>query len=73
MPESIMNELWGLVPTAAYFITGTVLFIGGVVVLEKVSPFSIRKEIEEDHNNALAILVGAGMVSLALIMAAAIK
>jgi putative membrane protein len=37
-----------------------------------VTPFSIRKEIEEDQNIALGILIGAIMLGLAIIIAAAI-
>jgi uncharacterized membrane protein YjfL (UPF0719 family) len=73
MPESIVNELWGIVPTTLYFFVGLLLFWLGMAVLDKLTPFSIRKEIEEDHNTALAVLVGSGLIGLALILAAAIK
>jgi uncharacterized membrane protein YjfL (UPF0719 family) len=41
--------------------------------MEKVTPFSIRKEIEEDQNIALGIIIGAAFIGLAIILAAAIK
>jgi hypothetical protein len=40
-------------------------------LMEKLTPFSIIKEIEEDHNIALAIIVGAVMIGLSIIIAAA--
>ena len=38
----------------------------------KVTPFSVRKEIEEDHNIALAIVIASVIFGSALIIAAAI-
>ena len=73
MPEEIIKELWGIIPTIVYFIVGLGLFGAGVLVMEKVTPFSIRKEIEEDHNTALAVIMGSALIGLALILAAAIK
>ena len=73
MPETVINELWGLVPTVIYFFVGLALFGLGIVVMEKVTPFSIRKEIEEDHNVALSVIMGAALLGLALILSAAIK
>ena len=39
----------------------------------RLSPFSVRKEIEEDHNTALAIILGAMLIGIALIVSAAIQ
>lgn len=72
MPESIVTQLWELVPTVIYFIVGLLLFGLSVWIMERVSPFSIRKEIEEDQNVALGIIMGACMISLAIVLAAAI-
>jgi uncharacterized membrane protein YjfL (UPF0719 family) len=41
-------------------------------VIEKLSPFSTRKEIEEDQNVALAILIGSVIIGIAIIVASAI-
>jgi uncharacterized membrane protein YjfL (UPF0719 family) len=38
----------------------------------KISPFSITKEIEADHNTALAILMASVILGLAIIIAAAL-
>ena len=45
MPEAIIQELWGIVPTVIYFILGLLLFGFGVYVMEKVTPFSIKKRL----------------------------
>ena len=73
MPENVINELWGLLPTVIYFFVGLGLFGVGIGIMEKVTPFSIRKEIEEGHNIALAVIMGAALLGLALILSAAIK
>jgi len=51
---------------------GLVFFIGAFYVIVKVAPFSVRKEIEEDQNTSLAILIGSVILGIALIIAAAI-
>ena len=73
MPDSVMMELWGIIPTVIYFFVGLALFGTGVMLMEKMTPFSIRKEIEEDHNAALGIIMGSALIGLALILSAAIK
>ena len=73
MPEAIIQELWGLVPTVIYFVVGLLLFGLGVFAMEKVTPFSIRKEITEDHNTSLGIIIGCALIGLAIILSAAIK
>jgi len=38
----------------------------------KITPFSTRKEIEEDQNTALAILIGSVIIGIAMIVASAV-
>lgn len=61
-----------LVSTIIYTIVGMVLM--GLVwkVIDWITPFPIVKEIEEDQNIALAILIGLLFVSIAIIIAAVI-
>ena len=53
-------------------------FIGVVMctlffwILVRVSPFSIRKEIEEDQNISLGLIIGAAIIGIAIIISAAI-
>ncbi len=51
---------------------GVVIFAVAFFVMSKVAPFSIRKEIEEDQNTALAIVMGSVIIGIALIIAAAV-
>jgi uncharacterized membrane protein YjfL (UPF0719 family) len=56
--------------TVAYTVFGLIVFALAYWAMVKLSPFSIRKEIEEDQNTALAILMGAVILGLALIISA---
>ena len=55
-----------------YVLIGLVIFVGAFLAIVKVAPFSVRKEIEEDQNTSLAILIGSMILGLAIIIAAAI-
>ena len=48
------------------------IFLAAFYVIVKVTPFSIRKEIEEDQNTALAVVIGAVIIGLALIVSATV-
>jgi uncharacterized membrane protein YjfL (UPF0719 family) len=70
--------LYGLKPLAilsviVYSVVGFLAFGLAFFIMTKISPFSLRKEIEEDQNVALAILMGSVFVALALIIQAAIR
>jgi uncharacterized membrane protein YjfL (UPF0719 family) len=41
-------------------------------IIVKVTPFSIRKEIQDDQNTSLAVLIGSVILGLAIIISAAI-
>ncbi|MCA1622718.1 MAG: DUF350 domain-containing protein [Acidobacteria bacterium] len=59
-----------LVTTLIFVFIGLVLFAVAYGILGRM--FSIRKEIEEDQNTALGIVIGAIMIGIAIIIAAAI-
>lgn len=58
--------------TVVYTIFGVIVFGLAFWAMVKISPFSIRKEIEHDQNNAVAILMAAVILGLAIIIAAAL-
>jgi len=58
--------------TLIFVAIGLVVFAVAFVIITKVTPFSIRKEIEEDQNTALAIVIGSVILGLSWIIAAAI-
>ncbi len=61
-----------LVASVVYSLLGVVMFAASFLIINMVTPFSLRKEIEEDQNTALAILIGAVILGLSIIIAAAI-
>lgn len=59
---------------ASFLYTAIGLFFFGLAfwVITKVCPFSIRKEIEEDQNTSLAIIIGSVILGIAMIISAAV-
>lgn len=61
-----------LVLSVVFTIAGLMLFAICLVLVVKVAPFSVRKEIEEDQNTALGIIIGSMILGIAIILAAAL-
>lgn len=55
-----------------FTLMGVILFAVCLWLIVKIAPFSIRKEIEEDQNTSLGIIIGSMILGLAIILAAAI-
>lgn len=51
---------------------GIVMFCLSFAILDKLTPYSLWKEIVEEQNVALAILVGAMSIGMCIIIAAAV-
>jgi uncharacterized membrane protein YjfL (UPF0719 family) len=62
-----------LVTTAIFTAFGLLVFGIAYFIILKATPFSIRKEIEEDQNVALAVVIGAVIIGISLIISAAIQ
>ena len=69
-------NLEGLLPTViitiVFVVLGLIVFALAFLIIAKSAPFSVRKEIEDDQNVALAIVIAAVILGSALIIAAAI-
>jgi uncharacterized membrane protein YjfL (UPF0719 family) len=61
-----------VVAAAAFGLVGVAMFAVAYAVIRKLVPFSIEKEIAEDQNTALGIVMGSLVLGIALIVAAAI-
>ena len=66
------NLLPVVVTTLVFVLIGLIVFALAFLVITKVAPFSVRKEIEDDQNIALAIVIGSVILGTALIIAAAV-
>ena len=64
--------LKALVASIVYSLIGIVMFAASFLVIRLVTPFSLRKEIEEDQNTALALMIGSVILGLSIIIASAI-
>ncbi len=74
-PDKLWNWerlLWNITQVIIYVVIGLGLFGLAFLVISKLVPFSIRKEIEEDQNVALGVVLGAVFIGIAIILAAAI-
>jgi putative membrane protein len=68
-----MSFNWGaFVNSLVYTILGVVVFWLAFVVVDKITPYDLWKELMEEKNVALAIVVGAMCLGIAIIVAAAI-
>lgn len=61
-----------LLVAAVFSLLGLVILGLVWLVLVKVLPFSLRKEMEDDQNTALGIVLGCLILGISLIIAAAI-
>ena len=61
-----------VVTTPVFVILGRIVFALAFLVIAKAAPFSVRKEIEDDQNIALAIVIASVILGSALIIAAAV-
>ena len=55
-----------------FALIGIVIFVGAFVIIDKMTPYDLWKEIVEEKNLALAVLVGAMSIGVCIIIAAAV-
>ena len=68
-----LDAIFGAILSSLVFSAiGMVMFAVAMWIVSKVLPFSLRKEIEEDQNTSLGIVLGSIIIGLALILSAAI-
>ena len=60
-----------LLSTVIYAVLGMIISGVAFAIFNKLMPFSVRKEIEEDQNTSLGIIIGSFLFGLALIIASA--
>jgi putative membrane protein len=55
-----------------YSVLGILIFSFAFVIIDKITPYDLWKEICENRNVALAIMVGAMSIGVCIIIAAAV-
>ncbi|HEV7992686.1 MAG TPA: DUF350 domain-containing protein [Gemmatimonadaceae bacterium] len=72
MNEVYSSMLHNALAAVLFAVIGVVLFILAFILFDKLTPGSLWKEIIEDQNTALGVLMGAVAIALAIIIAAAV-
>jgi uncharacterized membrane protein YjfL (UPF0719 family) len=67
--DDLLNHL---VAAVVYALLGILLFVLAFFLVDRMTPGTLWKEIIEEHNTALAVIVGAMSIGLSIIIAAAI-
>ena len=62
-----------VVDSILYSVLGTIVLLAAFALIERVLPFSLRKEVAEDQNVALGIILGAFILGVSIIISSAIR
>ena len=60
------------IAAVVFALLGVVLFVVGFLIFDKITPGSLWKELLEDQNTALGVLMAGVAIAIAIIIAAAI-
>lgn len=72
MAIELSSIMRAITESLVFSAVGLVAFIVSFYLVERIVPFSVRKEIEEDQNVAVGVVLGAMFIGIAMIIAAAI-
>jgi len=72
MTDAFTSMLHNALAAVLFAVIGVVLFILAFILFDRLTPGSLWKEIIEDQNTALGVLMGAVAIALAIIIAAAV-
>lgn len=73
MSAPIPVPLWRLILDASLFgLAGIAMLILGYYVWELVTPYNLRRELHENKNVAVAIVVASFIVGMAIIIASSL-
>jgi putative membrane protein len=64
--------LSNFVAAVVFAVLGIVILFGSFFMIDRLTPYTLWKEIIDEHNTALAILIGALALGISVIVAAAI-
>jgi putative membrane protein len=64
--------LSNVVSAVVFAVLGITVFLLTFVVVDRLTPYTLWREIIDEHNTALAVLIGAVALGMSIIIAAAI-
>jgi putative membrane protein len=66
-------SLWRLLLDASVFgVAGIALLIIGYYIWELVTPYNLRRELQENKNLAVAVVVASFIIGMAIVIAASL-
>lgn len=65
-------QIANVVNAIVYAAIGIIIFALAFAIIDKVTPYNLWKEIVQEHNTALALLLGAMSLGICIIIAAAV-
>ena len=65
-------QISNVVNAIVYAAIGIVVFAGAFLIIDKVTPYNLWKEIVQEHNTALAVLLGTMSIGICIIIASAV-
>ncbi len=65
-------QIGNAVNAIVYAAIGIIIFALAFAIIDKVTPYNLWKEIVQEHNTALAMLLGAMSLGICVIIAAAV-
>jgi len=65
-------QISNVVNAIVYAAIGIVVFAGAFLIIDKVTTYNLWKEIVQEHNTALAILLGTMSIGICIIIASAV-
>jgi putative membrane protein len=68
----MMNLVQNMVAALVFAFTGIAVFVLAFMIIDFATPYHLWKEIVEEKNMALAVLVGAMSIGICIIIAAAV-
>lgn len=63
---------WSVLSTVVYGLVGILLFVLGYLMFDRLIRLDLRRELVEDQNTALGIMLAGLFISIAIIVASAI-
>jgi uncharacterized membrane protein YjfL (UPF0719 family) len=73
MTDWFLGHVRPVVDSIFYSLLGTFILLVSFWIIEKVLPFSLRKEIADDQNVGLGIILGAFILGISFIIGASIR
>jgi putative membrane protein len=71
-PEALSNLVSNVAAAVIFALVGILLFIVGFIIFDRITPGSLWKELLEDQNTAIGVLMGCVAIAIAIIIAAAV-